>query len=236
IYEQLKNDHLRFSENGSVYVKKLVDDVEIINQEENKHDEEPGKYSKEKGTNSLGLSMEGNNGVNMAIIKGNNKGSDQSTKLDSDDQILLSKKYQNLEELISGLMQKGSEENYLKLAKLYRLKVLIELAMKMIGRNYKDISNDERNALEMHANRFHTSYAMPGEEQPLEELDEHGKLKTRLPIKIVQHDTLAKIDLNDKFLIDPADILKIYSNKIIDHAHESTGLDFDNITVTIPGE
>lgn len=221
----MKNDHLRFSENGSMYVKKLVDDVEIINQDENKNEPQAKKLSKEKGANSLGLSMEGNNGVNMAIIKANNKESDNKTNTENDDQILLRKKYQNLEELISGLMQKGSDENYLKLAKLYRLKVLIELAMKMVGRKYKDISNDERNALEMHANRFHTTYPMPGEEQPLEELDENGNTRTRLPIKIVQHETLAKIDLNDKFIIDPADLLKIYSNKIIDHAHESTGLD-----------
>lgn len=221
----MQNDHLRFSENGSVYVKKLLDDVEIINQEENKDNTDFGKIKKEKGTNSLGLNMEGNNGVNMAIIKSKNKNSDPSSKLKANEEVLLRKNYQNLEELISIMIEKGNDENYLKLAKLYRLKVLIELATKMIGRKYKDISDDERNALDMHANRFHTTYPMPGEEQPLEELDEDGRVQTRLPLKIVQHDTMAKIDLNDKFLIDPADFLKIYTNKIIDHAHETSGLD-----------
>lgn len=221
----MQNDHLRFSENGSVYIKKLIDDVEIINQDENKDNTDYGKIKKEKGANSLGLSMEGNNGVNMAIIKSKNRNVDLSAKIKTNEEVLLRKNYQNLEELISIMIQKDTDENYLKLAKLYRLKVLIEMAMKMIGRKYKEIGDDERNALEMHANRFHTTYPMPGEEQPLEELDEHGKVRTRLPIKIVQHDTMAKIDLNDKFLIDPADFLKVYSNKIIDHAHETTGLD-----------
>lgn len=189
-----------------------------------------------KSNNSLGLSMEGKNGINMAIIKDksgqgeNLRGSLEdggAIKLNNknDEQVLLRQNYQNLEDLINTLMEKDSEDNYLKLAKLNRLKVLMELSMKMVGRKYKDISKDERNTLDLQANRFHTTYPLPGEEISLEETDENGKKRIRMPLKIVNEDGAAKIDINDKFRIEPSEFIKIYSSKLINHAQDSTGLE-----------
>ena len=100
----------------------------------------------------------------------------------------------------------------------------MELSMKMVGRNYKDIGNIERNSLEMQANRFNTTYPLPGEEKPLEEINEKGVRQLRMPLKIVQEDGLAKIDINAKYRIDPSEFLTIYTNKLINHAQDSTGL------------
>ena len=187
-----------------------------------------------KTTNSLGLTMEGKDGINMAIIKGvsseynddPNLSQSQRNKMrgEKNEQVLLKQNYQNLEELIGHLMVDDADENYLKLAKLNRLKVLMELSMKMVGRNYKDIGNIERNSLEMQANRFNTTYPLPGEEKPLEEINEKGVRQLRMPLKIVQEDGLAKIDINAKYRIDPSEFLTIYTNKLINHAQDSTGL------------
>lgn len=192
--------------------------------------------------------MEGKNGVNMAIIKdviveseledmddvggglppvavGSGSGGEKR------EAILLRKNYQNLEELIHHLMSlpdADSDATYLKLAKLKRLKVLMEMCMKMVGRKYNDIGNEERSALEIEANRYHSTYPLPGEEIPLEEVEEgsDGTMhrRVRLPIKIVQDEGAAKIDINAQFKIDPADFLKIYTSKLINHAQDSTGL------------
>ena len=61
--------------------------------------------------------MEGKNGINVAIIKG-----DPNQGLTSEDEkVLLKKNYQNLEELIQTLMADQRDDNYLKLAKLNNL-------------------------------------------------------------------------------------------------------------------
>lgn len=201
----------------------------------NLREDEKSKKHKGQTNNSLGLSMEGKNGINMAIIKGGstdfennpNLSELEKTKLrnEPDDQVLLRQNYQNLEGLINHLMEKETDENYLKLAKLNRLKVLMELSMKMVGRKYKDIGNQERNTLDLQANRFHTTYPLPGEETALEEIDENGNKTARMPLKVVSEDGAAKIDVNDKYRIDPSEFLKIYTTKLINHAQDSTGLD-----------
>ncbi len=195
---------------------------------------EDDENSKGKVSNSLGLTMEGKDGINMAIIKGvsseynddPNLTQSQRNKMrgEKNEQVLLKQNYQNLEDLINHLMVNDADENYLKLAKLNRLKVLMEMSMKMVGRNYKDIGNIERNSLEMQANRFNTTYPLPGEEIPLEEINEKGVRQIRMPLKIVQEDGLAKIDINAKYRIDPSEFLTIYTNKLINHAQDSTGL------------
>jgi hypothetical protein len=195
---------------------------------------EDNENSKGKVSNSLGLTMEGKDGINMAIIKGvsseynddPNLTQAQRNKMrgEKNEQVLLKQNYQNLEDLINHLMVNDADENYLKLAKLNRLKFLMELSMKMVGRNYKDIGNIERNSLEMQANRFNTTYPLPGEEIPLEEINEKGVRQIRMPLKIVQEDGLAKIDINAKYRIDPSEFLTIYTNKLINHAQDSTGL------------
>ena len=70
---------------------------------------------------------------------------------------------------------------------------------------------------------------LPGEEQPLEEVvDVDGKKTTRvrMPLKVAarQRDGAANIDVNAQHLIDPAQFLKIYTSKLINHAQDSTGL------------
>jgi len=96
--------------------------------------------------------------------------------------------------------------------------------MKMVGRNYQDIGVEERTNLELEANRFHTTFPLPGEESLSEELNEKGEKQLRMPIKIVQTDGAAKIDLNNFYQIEPNDFLQMYTRKLFAHAHESTGL------------
>jgi hypothetical protein len=96
--------------------------------------------------------------------------------------------------------------------------------MKMVGRTYQDISNEERSNLELEANRFHTTFPLPGEELLSEETNEKGEKQLRMPIKIVQVDGLVKIDLNNFYQIEPNDFLQMYTRKLFNHAQESTGL------------
>lgn len=120
------------------------------------------KEHQNNGPNSLGLAMEGGKGINLAIVKG--KIENESDPLDenyqnqntnNENQVLLKTNYHDLENFINTLTVDNSDENYLKIAKLNRLKVLMELSMKMVGRKYKEISDEERNILETEANRFH---------------------------------------------------------------------------------
>jgi len=93
--------------------------------------------------------MEGKHGVNMAIIKGKvsaqyngdingdsfetndhllNSVNEKNTQ--GSEQILLKKNYQNLEDLISETMlTNDNDSHYLMIAKLNRLKVLMELSV-----------------------------------------------------------------------------------------------------------
>ena len=248
---------MQYAPDARTYINGLVNDVEKIGKDVNKEKiEEAGgevksennvisesekkdlkknkKKPGEKTTNSLGLTIEGKDGINMAIIKGVSSEYDADPNLtqsarnrmrgEKDEQILLKQNYQNLEELISHLMISDNDENYLKIAKLNRLKVLMEMSMKMVGRKYKDIGNVERITLEVQANRFHTTYPLPGEEKPLFEINEKGAKVIRHPLKIVQEDGMAKIDINAKYRIDPSEFLSIYTNRLINHAQDSTGL------------
>ncbi len=241
----MNSDHLQYAPDSKSYINKLVEDVDKISKQvkrekelEDKNRLPPipesplsarrGKKSGKRRTiNSLGLSMEGKNGVKMAIIKGINLESETDSKLKGErkEEILLKQNYQNLEDLINHLNVGDADENYLKIAKIKRLKVLMELSMQMVGRKYNDISSDERTSLESQANRFHSTYPLPGEDKPLEEIDENGFRRIRMPLKIVEDDGAAKIDINNKYLIDPKDFLAIYANKMINHAQDSTGLE-----------
>jgi len=120
--------------------------------------------------------MEGKNGIYMAIIKGT------AAEARGEEQILLRKNYQNLEELISHTMAYDDyDSHYLKLAKLNRLKVLMELCMKVVGRPFNDIGHEERSNLELEANRFHTTYPLPGEEVLVREA---GGERVRMPLAL----------------------------------------------------
>jgi hypothetical protein len=232
------DDPLKDAKTSENYVKKLIKDVQKINDDihKEKSSESRGKNTqtpskKEDTINSLGLTMQPKNGINMAIIKDSKSNGEDlldPKNLNKNNEVtLLTKNYQNLEELVAYLEENSdkNEQNDLKLAKINRLRVLMELSMSMIGRKYKDINTDERKRLEEKADRFRTIYPLPGEEIPLYELnDETGKKQLRLPIKIVKEDGAAKIDINQKFRIDPNDFLALYANKLIDHAQDSTGL------------
>ena len=169
--------------------------------------------------------MEGKNGIYIAIIKGTTSELDVDESMNShknklrgekEEQILLRKNYQNLEELITHTMGYDDyDSHYLKIAKLNRLKVLMEASMKIVGRPFNDISNEERTNLELEANRFHTTYPLPSEEVLLEETDDNGEISVRMPLKIVQEDGMAKIDINDNFIIDPSEFLTIYTTKLV---------------------
>lgn len=179
--------------------------------------------------------MEGKHGINMAIIKDVAPEQDLDSidkpveNLDQQEQVLLKKNYQNLEELIGKTMLADeNDSHYLMIAKLNRLKVLMELSMKMVGRSYHDIGSDERSNLELQANRFHTTFPLPGEENLIEEINEKGEKTVRMPLKIVQSDGTAKIDINNFYQIDPGEFLTMYAKRLFNHAHESTGLQVIN--------
>ncbi len=148
---------------GKSYINKLLDIVEDIcqNLDNNIEDSTCDIFSKNQQDsnisdfNSLGMSMEGNLGINLAIIKGNN----QKKKIEKEDiyqssNALLNKNYKNLEKIIRKLIKERNTENFLKILNLNRLKVLIELSIKTVGRKYTEISDEERNILEIHANRY----------------------------------------------------------------------------------
>lgn len=187
------------------------------------------KNSSDNTTNSLGLTMRPEQGISMAIIR-DPKPTDGQHSGNSDDKqrevTLLTKNYQNLEYLVTCIEDNPNmdDKDHLRLAKLNRLKVLMELSMNLVGRKYYDIKTDDRNKMELQANRFHTTYPLPGEEIPLEEIDENGKRRVRLPIKIINEDGIAKIDINNKHIIDPNEFLTLYTNRLVIHAQDSTGL------------
>ena len=178
--------------------------------------------------------MEGKNGIYMAIIKGTTPEfievndhiiHKNSLRGEKDEQILLRKNYQNLEELINHTMGYDDyDSHYLKIAKLNRLKVIMETSMKIVGRPFNDVGNEERNNLELEANRFHTTYPLPGEEVLLEEIDGDGERHVRMPLKIVQDEGMAKIDINDNYQIDPSEFLTLYTNKLVNYAEDTTSL------------
>lgn len=188
----------------------------------------------------LGLTMEGKNGIYIAIIKGTSAeyvdvGDSMKSKIrgEKEEQILLRKNYQNLEDLINHTMGYDDyDSHYLKIAKLNRLKVLMELSMEIVGRPFNDIGNEERTTLELEANRFHTTYPLPGEEVLMEEKDAYGDDQVRMPLKIVADDGLAKIDINDNFQIDPSEFLTLYTQKLVNYAQDTTGLKVFGIFIT----
>ena len=147
--------------------------------------------------------MQPEQGINMAIIRDPKNQSAENQQLQKNEVTLLTKNYQNLEDLVNYIENKliPSDNDYLHLAKLNRLRVLMELSLAMVGRNYFDISTDERNKLEFQANRFHNTYPLPGETQSLQETDEKKLL--RMPLKIVKEDGVPKIDISNRYIIDP---------------------------------
>ena len=137
----MSKDHLQYATDSKSYINKLVEDVEKISKQvkkekdlENKNHLPPitesplsakrGKKSgKRRTVNSLGLSMEGKNGVKMAIIKGIHSESETESNADPSDkskskmkgerkeEILLKQNYQNLEDLINHLNVGDADEN-----------------------------------------------------------------------------------------------------------------------------
>ncbi len=66
---------------------------------------------------------------------------------------------------------------------------------------------------------------MPGEETLLEEINKNGEKQSRLPLKIISNeDANAKIDINNKYFVDPSEFLTIYAGQIVNSAQNSTGL------------
>jgi hypothetical protein len=237
-----KYDDINDSADGKTYVKKLINNAQTVNEELTKKENENDpnrdrsnslnnnpnfknnnnkKGNNDGNSNSLGLGLEGKNGINMAILRS----TDPSNK--NGEQTLLVKNYQNLEEMIEKLEadHKNYDDNYIKIAKMNRLKVLMELSMKMVGLSYKDFSKNERKTMELEANRYHTTYPLPGEEDPLEVVDANGKKRVRMPLEVANDNGAAKIDVNNKYLIDPSEFITIYASKLIDHAHDTTGLE-----------
>lgn len=222
IFDKNEKEHSQAQLNRSKRNSINKSPEETLEQKQLKNTKDDYKY-----TNSLGLALEGKHGINMAIIKGlaPEHVQDPDKQDETDEQILLKKNYQNLEELISQTMLSDeNDSHYLIIAKLNRLKVLMELSMRMVGRSYQDIGHEERGTLELEANRFHTTFPLPGEEVLMEEVNEKGLKQVRMPIKIVQSDGTAKIDINKFYQIEPSEFLTMYTKKLLNHAHETTGL------------
>jgi hypothetical protein len=103
------------------------------------------KKPSKKPANSLGLAMETKHGIHMAVI-GSHSGP-------NNDQLLVENNYSNLERLIDELgknelrVERNAGENYARVAKLNRLKVLIELSMKIVGRKYKGNKKSNTNSI-----------------------------------------------------------------------------------------
>lgn len=111
--------------------------------------------------------------------------------------------------------------------------------------------------MESELNQFYNTYPMPGEEVLMEvssdddfysnvETDSvsesdsgtskspRGKSKRRMPMRIVNADGIARIDINDTFQIDPTELLVAYLKKMIKYMKHVSGLKMDMITVAIP--
>ena len=168
-----------------------------------------------RSVNSLGLTLEATHGISMVVLSGASlKSLNKSTKLNesiNEENSREEKFHKNLEDLIENLANNDeSEDNYLKMAKLNRLKVISELSVKLIGRKFRELNEEERSRLETEANRFSSTHPIPDEEEN--------------PIKLVEENGVAKIEINENVRIDPDEFIKIYTNKMINHAQDSTGI------------
>lgn len=147
--------------------------------------------------------------------------------------------------------------SYLKIAKTIRYKVLLSAAVKLIGKPFVEITSSERKVMESELNQFYNTYPMPGEEVLMEVSSDddfyssvdtdsvsdsdsgtsqsaRGQPKRRMPMRIVNADGLAKVDINDTFQIDPTELLVGFLKKMIKHIRHVSGLKMDMITVAIP--
>jgi hypothetical protein len=236
----MSKDHLQFSPSSNIYVQTLIDDVRKISEEIESYQEddidnfelfktlsnnEPDDMFRK---NCLSIVLEGKKGVYLALTKGFT-----SDSFNKEDIALVKKNYQNLENLISSLIIEHNENDedddefdasVLRIAKLNRFKVLMDLSLKMIGRPFIEISTSEMSALESEANRYHSTYPLPGEEALLEELNERNEFQTRMPIKIVCNDGEAVIDLNNIYRIKPDEFLANYIKNLIEYSENTTGL------------
>jgi molecular chaperone DnaK (HSP70) len=103
---------------------------------------------------------------------------------------------------------------------------------------YLDISNEEKNLLEIIANRYQKTHPLPEEysasssQNIFREKKEPNNSNSRR-LKIVEDNGASKVDINERYLVDPSEFLTIYTGRMIDEAEESTGK-FDNVTVTVP--
>lgn len=109
-------------------------------------------------------------------------------------------------------------QSYLKIAKINRVRVLLEVSLKLIARLFIEISQREIHFLESELNRFYTTYPMPGEECLLEEYNEdEEQMERRMPLKIIDDKGSPKIDINEAFQIDPYDFLAVYLKKMMNY-------------------
>lgn len=115
----------------------------------------------------------------------------------------------------------------MKLAKLNRIKVLIEISFKIVDRSYIEISTQERSSLELALNRYYTTYPMPGEEVLLEDTDSDNEDELRTPLKIINDEGVAKIDINETYVIDPFKFLVTYLAKMFDYLEYVSGVEVD---------
>ena len=130
----------------------------------------------------------------------------------------------------------------------------MDVAIKLIGKPFVEITNSERKSLESELNQFYSTFPMPGEETLMEvsdddffsntdsETDSENEseaknrlgLKRRMPMRIINDAGVAKIDINDTFQINPTELLTAYLKKMIKYIKYVTGMKIDMITAAIP--
>ena len=218
--KELANDSLQFSSTTEVYMNTLMDCVRQISEENEALNEAVDQQQDGDKKTSLGLVMEGKKGVFIGIIKGLNA--------DNADLVLIKKNYHNLENLTDSLLNGSEDEddllNYLKLAKLNRLRILMDLSLKLIGRSFAELGPKEKRMLELEANRFQSTYPLPGEETLVEEIDEDGGVNTRMPIVLDEDAGAPVIDINCAYRLNPDQFLMLYSRKLLQDVEKSTGI------------
>jgi hypothetical protein len=236
--KELSKDHLQFAPTTNCYISTLIDDVtrisnqiekskpnafDLVRDLESNQNASTTAINDSTRINCLGIVMEAKFGTHIALTKGFDPQQFNKNDLQHFKETLF-----NLEFMINKLVGMENDEDeriYLQIAKLNRLKVLLELSSRIVGRPFIEISESEMNMLESEANRFYCTYPLPGEEVLLKEhSNKSNQIKFRLPIKIIEENGDAIFDINDTYFIRPNEFLAIYLKKIIEYTKETTGL------------
>jgi molecular chaperone DnaK (HSP70) len=78
------------------------------------------------------------------------------------------------------------------------------------------------------------TYPLPEEDSPSpKQTVRENKATNGRQLKIVEDNGHPKVDINERYRVDPSEFLTMYTSRMIDEAEESTG-EFDNVTVTVP--